>query len=124
VEDILNNTVDHKNINDLNSKEGQPTSFVVIRLEFNHYFINNLTIKTMTHSEQATADARKAQIQIEINSQKIDIDKSVFVKTEEDRKALKKAKLLVGTVSGLRDDCIRAIISSSPNFGSLSFKTF
>jgi electron transfer flavoprotein alpha subunit len=78
----------------------------------------------MTHSEQATADARKTQIQIEINSQKIDIDKSVFVKTEEDRKALKKAKLLVGTVSGLRDDCIRAIISSSPNFGSLSFKTF
>jgi hypothetical protein len=78
----------------------------------------------MTHSEQATADARKAQIQIEINSQKIDIDKTIFVKTEDDRKALKKTKLLVGTVSGLRDDCIKAIINSSPNFGSLSFKTF
>jgi hypothetical protein len=78
----------------------------------------------MTHSEQATADARKAQIQIEINSQKIDIDKTIFVKTEDDRKALKKAKLLVGTVSGLRDDFIKAIISSNPNFGSLSFKTF
>jgi|688.fasta_scaffold1050097_2 hypothetical protein len=78
----------------------------------------------MTHSELATAEIRKQQIQIEINSQKIDIDKTIFVKTEEDRKALKKAKLLVGTVSGLRDDCIRAIISSSPNFGSLSFKTF
>jgi hypothetical protein len=78
----------------------------------------------MTHSEQATADARKAQIQIEINSQKIDIDKIIFVKTENDKKALKKAKLLVGTVSGLRDDCIRAIISSSPNFGSLSYKQF
>jgi len=78
----------------------------------------------MTHSEQATADARKAQIQIEINSQKIDIDKTIFVKTENDRKALKKAKLLVGTISGLRDDCIRAIISSKPNFGSLSYKQF
>lgn len=79
---------------------------------------------SLTHSEIATAEIRKQQIQIEINSQKIDIDKTIFVKTEEDRKALKKAKLLVGTVKGLRDDCIRAIISSSPNFGSLSFKTF
>jgi len=78
----------------------------------------------MTHSEIATAEIRKQQIQIEINSQKIDIDKTIFVKTENDRKALKKAKLLVGTVPGLRDDCIRAIINSSPNFGSLSFKSF
>ena len=79
---------------------------------------------SLTHSELATADARKAQIQIEINSQKINIDKTIFVKTENDKKALKKAKLLVGTISGLRDDCIRAIISSSPNFGSLSYKQF
>ena len=63
----------------------------------------------MTHSELATAEIRKQQVQIEINSYKVNIDKSVFVKTEEDRKALKKAKLLVGTVKGLKDDCIRAI---------------
>ena len=78
----------------------------------------------MTHSELATADIRKQQIQIEINSYKVNIDKSVFVKTEEDRKALKKAKLLVGTVKGLKDDCIRAILNSSPDFGSLAFKSF
>lgn len=78
----------------------------------------------MTHSELATAEIRKQQIQIEINSYKVNIDKSVFVKTEEDRKALKKAKLLVGTVKGLKDDCIRAILNSSPDFGSLAFKSF
>jgi hypothetical protein len=78
----------------------------------------------MTHSEIAIAEIRKQQIQIEINSNKVNIDKTVFAKSEDDKKALKKAKLLVGTVSGLRDDCIRAIISSSPNFGSLSYKQF
>jgi electron transfer flavoprotein alpha subunit len=78
----------------------------------------------MTHSELATAEIRKQQIQIEINSYKVNIDKSVFVKTEEDRKALKKAKLLVGTVKGLKDDCIRAILNSSPDFGGLAFKSF
>ena len=78
----------------------------------------------MTHSELATAEIRKQQVQIEINSYKVNIDKSVFVKTEEDRKALKKAKLLVGTIKGLKDDCIRAILNSSPDFGSLAFKSF
>jgi hypothetical protein len=78
----------------------------------------------MTHSELATAEIRKQQIQIEINSYKVNIDKSVFVKTEDDRKALKKAKLLIGTVKGLKDDCIRAILNSSPDFGSLAFKSF
>lgn len=79
---------------------------------------------SLTHSELATAEIRKRQVFIEINSNKVNIDKSVFAKTEDDRKALKKAKLLLGTISGLRDDFIKAIISSKPNFGSLSFKTF
>jgi hypothetical protein len=74
----------------------------------------------MTNTEKARAEQLNAQIKIEINSHKVDIDRSVFVKTKEEKRALKTAKFFSKVVDKtLRNNCITAIVESNPNFGSL-----
>jgi len=48
----------------------------------------------MTNAELARAAQLNAQIKIEINSQKVDIDRTVFTKSAAEKEALKKAKHL------------------------------
>lgn len=81
------------------------------------------TIKThYTAQERATAAIRNEAMRKEINSNKIDIDRSVFIKSTTEKLALKKAKIsarIENTV--LRNEFISALLDSSPNFGSLKF---
>lgn len=46
----------------------------------------------MTNAEKARAEQLNAQIQIEINANKINIDRECFKKTVEEKRALKTAK--------------------------------
>lgn len=81
------------------------------------------TIKThYTTQERATAAIRNEAMHKEINSNKVDIDRSVFIKSTTEKLALKKAKIsarIENTV--LRNEFISTLLDSSPNFGSLKF---
>jgi predicted secreted protein len=81
------------------------------------------TIKThYTAQEKATAAIRNEAMHKEINANKVNIDSSVFIKTAAEKIALKKAKIsakIENTV--LRNEFIKELINSSPNFGSLKF---
>jgi hypothetical protein len=81
------------------------------------------TIKTnYTAQEKATAAIRNEAMHKEINLNKVNIDRSVFIKTAAEKIALKKAKIsakIENTV--LRNEFIKELINSSPNFGSLKF---
>lgn len=81
------------------------------------------TIKThYTAQERATAAIRNEAMHKEINSNKVDIDKSVFIKTVTEKLAFKKAKIsarIENTV--LRNEFISTLLNSNPNFGSLKF---
>jgi hypothetical protein len=46
----------------------------------------------MTPAEQARALQLNAQIKLEINSQKVNVDKTTFSKTKAEKEALKQAK--------------------------------
>jgi hypothetical protein len=46
----------------------------------------------MTEIEKARAAQFNAQIKIEINSHKVNIDRTVFTKTKAEKEALKQAK--------------------------------
>jgi hypothetical protein len=46
----------------------------------------------MTPAEQAKALQLNAQIKIEINSQKVNVDRTTFTKTKAEKEALKQAK--------------------------------
>jgi hypothetical protein len=48
----------------------------------------------MTPTEQARATQLNAQIKIEINSQKVQVDRTTFTKTKTEKEALKQAKRL------------------------------
>lgn len=48
----------------------------------------------MTPTEQARATQLNAQIKIEINSQKVNVDRTVFTKSTAEKEALKQAKRL------------------------------
>lgn len=48
----------------------------------------------MTPTEQARASQLNAQIKIEINSQKVNVDRTVFTKSKAEKEALKQAKRL------------------------------
>jgi len=81
------------------------------------------TIKTFyTAQEKATAAIRNEAMHKEINLNKVNIDRSVFIKSAAEKIALKKAKIsakIENTV--LRNEFIRELINSNPNFGSLKF---
>ena len=81
------------------------------------------TIKThYTAQERATAAIINEAMRKEINSNKVDIDRSTFFKTTTEKLALKKAKIsakIENTV--LRNEFIKELINSNPNFGSLKF---
>ncbi len=81
------------------------------------------TIKTTyTAQERATAAIRNETMHKEINLNKVNIDRSVFIKTSAEKIALKKAKIsakIENTV--LRNEFIKELINSNPNFGSLKF---
>jgi hypothetical protein len=81
------------------------------------------TIKTTyTAQEKATAAIRNEAMHKEINLNKVNIDHSVFIKSVAEKIAIKKAKIsakIQNTV--LRNEFIRELINSSPNFGSLKF---
>jgi hypothetical protein len=46
----------------------------------------------MTPAEQARALQLNAQIKLEINSQKVNVDRTTFSKTKAEKEALKQAK--------------------------------
>ena len=48
----------------------------------------------MTPTELARAAQLNAQIKIEINSQKVNVDRKAFMKTKAEKEALKQAKHL------------------------------
>ncbi len=52
----------------------------------------------MTNAEQVRALQLNAQIKIEINSHKVNIDRTVFTKTKAEKEALKKAKSINKTL--------------------------
>ena len=54
--------------------------------------LKNLKTNNMTPTEQARATQLNAQIKIEINSQKVNVDRTVFTKSAAEKEALKQAK--------------------------------
>ena len=56
--------------------------------------LKNLKTNNMTPTELARAAQLNAQIKIEINSQKVQVDRTVFTKSKAEKEALKQAKRL------------------------------
>jgi hypothetical protein len=70
--------------------------------------------------EAFSTDSLRERIKLEINQFKVNIDKSVFIKTTTEKLALKKAKLQSRVYNkSLRNECIKSILDSTPHFGSL-----
>ena len=101
---------------------------LMININGNLNFKNKITIMQQTiksglsPQEIATAAIRNETMHKEINANKVNIDKSVFIKTATEKLALKKAKIsarIENTV--LRNEFISTLLNSNPNFGSLKF---
>ena len=71
----------------------------------------------MTNTELARAAQLNAQIKIEINANKVNIDRSIHQKSLIDRIAIKKAKILSKLPNlKLRNEFIKSFLDSQPRF--------
>jgi hypothetical protein len=68
--------------------------------------------------ENAETLRKREQLQIEINKNKVNIDRTVFVKSQEEKKILKQMKSEKN--SSLREIFVEKIINSSPNWGNIT----